>query len=70
MGRHPSKVSRIENGAVTPSVADIKLAQLLWLRFVAWVRPFVAVRRETTFINPWTAQTQMFNAVRSPRRGT
>jgi hypothetical protein len=25
MGRHPSKVSRIENGAATPSVADIKL---------------------------------------------
>jgi transcriptional regulator with XRE-family HTH domain len=25
MGRHPSKVSRIENGAATPSMADIKL---------------------------------------------
>jgi transcriptional regulator with XRE-family HTH domain len=25
MGRHPSKVSRIENGAATPSVADIEL---------------------------------------------
>ena len=45
-------------------------AHLLWLRFVAWVRPFVAVRRETAFINSWAAQTRVFNAVRSPRDGT